>query len=549
MRMKTEKYTLNREIEANKEIDSTKIKPLLARIVVWVFISILFSVPLTQLLFDSPFKKENIGVFTAGKIAKTDSWMDNILNRNTHCMQMISAWEKQMEEISFLQSYSSPLFQTVLTGILHTGNEKAVVGKDGWLFYEKDISYLTGHPIVSIDTHASNQGKKSPAACISDFAKQLENQGIKLVIMPIPLKPLLYPEKLNNSYSENNILQNQGYNTFIAELKSRNIQVFDPTEILQSMKKKKEKVFLKTDTHWTPEAMEKVAGSLSRFLLDSILVEPGSDFYGKDSIEIVQQGDIYTMLKLKKALPLFPPEKVIIHSILNERGEYWQPAKTAEVLFLGDSFSNIYSLEGMGWGKTAGFAEHLSYFLQQPIDAIRRNDEGSIATRKMLQTEQKKGRNRLAGKKVVIWEFAMRELTQGNWTPLDMTNLACEQSSSFLTLPDTASLLVKATIEDRSASPHPDKVTYADHVIALHLTDLTDEEGNPLQKEALVYMLAMKNRQLTPAASLRTGDVITLKLESWQLHEAEEGAYNRNELDNSDLLLEEPLWGTLIKLK
>ena len=59
----------------------------------------------------------------------------------------------------------------------------------------------------------------------------------------------------------------------------------------------------------------------------------------------------------------------------------------------------------------------------------------------------------------------------------------------------------------------------------------------------------MKGRKLTPAASLKSGDVIVIQLESWELHETIEGAYNRNELDNPDLLLEVPLWGTLVKVK
>lgn len=547
MLMKTHKYTLSREVEANKEMNATKISLPLAHVVVWSFISIILGVPFIQLFWNFPFKKENLNNLPDKEIVESSSWVDQLLNYNNYCIRLKSEWETNMEEISFLQNFSSTLFQSVLTGVFRSGNEKAVIAKDGWLFYDKDILYLTGDNIPT-NNNLFRKETVSPAKCITDFSRQLKRMGIELVIMPIPLKPQLYPEKLNPLYPETDILQNQGYARFIEELKEMGIQLFDPTTILLSMKKNGKDIFLKTDTHWTPEAMETVAEALSAFLIDSGLVGRGSHFYLRDTSEMVQIGDIYTMLKLKKEFSPFFSEKVIIHSVLNQ-DEFWQPSTNAQILFLGDSFSNIYSLEGMGWGKSAGLAEHLSYFLRQPLDAIRRNDEASIATRKMLQTEQKRGRDRLSGKKIVIWEFAMRELTQGNWTPLDMEFVEPSGATSFLTVADNETILVEATVTDRSASPHPDKVIYEDHVIALHLTNLIDKEGHLLEKEAFVYMQAMKGRKLTPVASLRNGDTVIVRLESWKLHETVEGAYNRNELDNADLLLEEPLWGTLVKIK
>lgn len=90
------------------------------------------------------------------------------------------------------------------------------------------------------------------------------------------------------------------------------------------------------------------------------------------------------------------------------------------MLLLGDSFANIYALGSMGWGASAGLAEQLALALNRPVDAIRRNDAGAHATREMLALELARGCNRLAGKKVVVWEFAARELAQGDWKFLDL---------------------------------------------------------------------------------------------------------------------------------
>ena len=66
-------------------------------------------------------------------------------------------------------------------------------------------------------------------------------------------------------------------------------------------------------------------------------------------------------------------------------------------------------------GLPPGFVEQLSHALQRPLDAIIRNDAGALATRELLGQELARGRDRLNGKRVVLWEFAMRELATGNW--------------------------------------------------------------------------------------------------------------------------------------
>ena len=122
-------------------------------------------------------------------------------------------------------------------------------------------------------------------------------------------------------------------------------------------------------------------------------------------------GDVARMLDLPPGHPLFPPESVWLRRVLQPDGSPWRSSRDADVLLLGDSFSNIYSLESMGWGTSAGFAEQLSYTLRRPIDRLVQNDEGAFATREMLQRDP----GRLNGKRVVVYQFAARELAFGDW--------------------------------------------------------------------------------------------------------------------------------------
>jgi alginate O-acetyltransferase complex protein AlgJ len=137
--------------------------------------------------------------------------------------------------------------------------------------------------------------------------------------------------------------------------------------------------------------------------------------YRTDDREVTNSGDTVVMLDLPMGQRLYPPERVLTRRVLLSDGSAWRPDRGADVLVLGDSFSNIYSLASMGWGESAGFIEQVSYALARPVDRIVQNDDGAFATRAMLL---RAGPERLAGKRVVIWQFAARELAFGDWRVL-----------------------------------------------------------------------------------------------------------------------------------
>ena len=107
----------------------------------------------------------------------------------------------------------------------------------------------------------------------------------------------------------------------------------------------------------------------------------------------------------------YPPESVWLRCVVNADGSGWRSSRDADVLVRGDSFSNIYSLESMGWGTSAGFVEQLSYALRRPINRIVQNDDGAFATRAILARDV----GRLKNTRVVVYQFAERELAFGDW--------------------------------------------------------------------------------------------------------------------------------------
>ena len=96
--------------------------------------------------------------------------------------------------------------------------------------------------------------------------------------------------------------------------------------------------------------------------------------------------------------------------------------RSAEVLILGDSFTNIYAQASLGWGTAAGLAEHLSAALGRPVDRIVQNDQGAHATRELLARQIAESPDRLDGVRVVVYQFATRELSVGDWRIVDLGN-------------------------------------------------------------------------------------------------------------------------------
>jgi len=393
-----------------------------------------------------------------------------------------------------------------------------------------------------------------PIQAIVDFRNQLAARGIDLVVLPVSVKPSVEGEMLAvsnaNRTQASGALPNPSFNEFKARLKREKVRVFDPAPFLMERGRNGHR-YLETDTHWRPETMEVVAERLADFL--QLPAAAGSTSPSIIEKEIVARGDIATMLKLSRGDKFFPPETVTIRQVVTGNA-LWRPSKEADVLLLGDSFSNIFSFEAMGWGESAGFAEHLSVALRRPIDCILRNSDASFATREILSNELARGRDRLAGKKLVIWEFAARELSFGNWKLLDL-KLGEAKPSRFLSLKaGEEEIAVSGTVESVSPVPRPGTVPYKDHIEALHLVDIVaaDSRGEGAadtfraaasHSQAVVYLWSMRDNVWTSAARLRPGDRVKLHLRPWPDVSGQYEKFNRTELDDPALQLEEPVWG------
>lgn len=453
--------------------------------------------------------------------------------------------EKSLEESSLFVIRLRPRVQEMITKFFGAGNEQAQPGRGGWLFFRKDLDYVNGKPFLDPAVQRARAARDrvaaDPLAAVEQFQKQLAARNIRLILLPVPVKPSIEGHRLAAaSRAEIRARHNASFSDFIARLRSRGVSVFDPTELLiERLKQSGEAQYLETDTHWTPPAMDAVALALSREVNPERL--PSGAAYERGEQTVDGRGDTQALLGLTSRQTLFTTQQVVTQAV-SAGGQVWRPNPDADVLLLGDSFANIYSLGALGWGEESGLAEQLSYHLGRPVDAILRNSDGAFATRQILQRELAAGRDRLKGKRVVVWEFACRELTGGDWKPLDLA-VGTPRKSEFYVPAAGANVLISGTVGRISRVPRPGTVPYKEHIACVELVDVR-AGGDEAAKQAacLVFTWSMKEQALTPAARLRTGERVEMWVRPWEDVAQDREKFQRSELDDPALLAEPVAW-------
>ncbi|MBS0264773.1 MAG: hypothetical protein JSS02_22755 [Planctomycetes bacterium] len=489
---------------------------------------------------------------------------DRLLAANRVLLQSLTAYERQLADRSWLNQTTLGPTQQVLSHWTGLGNEQVYVGTAHWLYYRPDVDYLTGpgflHPaILERRTRAGGTTgpliAPDPRPAILQFQQDLARRGISLIVVPTPNKAALSPQYLSpqaalSSRSHASVLTNASYAAFIRDLQAAGVQVFDPAPLLASQQTETDtSPCLRTDSHWNPAAVQTVAAGLADVIRQARLLPDRPPLsLTRRTTSITNLGDTAALLHLPEAGQHPFRETVDITQILDRDQKTVTSDAAADVLLLGDSYTNIYSLPELRWGTSAGFAEHLLAELQRPLDWLAQNDGGASGTRHSLVRELAAGSPRLAKKRLVIWQFAVRDLAGGDWRVIPLPNPTDSTDAEPPGPTVAASTLVQATIRAAAGAPVPGSVPYREALTSLHLVNVTDQ-GQPFaHPEIVVYLWGLRDNRVTPAGRLINGQPVSLRLVPWETVRTQYERFNRLELDDPEFqLIELPLyWGELV---
>jgi len=424
----------------------------------------------------------------------------------------LQEYENNLESAGFTEP-PRRLVQTLLSnGPLREGNGKTRIGKDGWLFLKTALDSLTGYGPIEIEPTSVSKDPRlthwqSPLNAIKRFAEQLNEFGVELVIVSIPVKPMIYPEHLGQSAK--GPITHPDSETFYSFLSSLpNVDVLDLTLPLSKLKSKS-KVFLKQDTHWTPEGMKESAKIIATY------VKSKNWNYGNRNLKAGPDENRSSLGDLVESLntysKIFDLETVIASPVTGKTVDRESP-----IILLGDSFTNIYSTDTtLNWGKNAGLADHIALNLGSSLDVIAINGGGATEARKKLAARRGSA-SLMKNKKAVIWAITARDLFLSS-TQAHKARVHWEDVN-FDTREPKENLISSTKIHARMLSkpklPNPKSTTYssllygADYEILETITGKIETVEN---KIAVIHW-AYKNRQMLPTSNYKVGEKRILNL-------------------------------------
>jgi hypothetical protein len=366
-----------------------------------IFGAVLYGVPISQGLVEKFVRQDRLTVSSLLDRAPTEA--------------NLRAFEKELEESSWVAAGVRPVFQLARYLALRELGEKAVRGVSGWAFYAPELRYLAEpyHPEaaeVPTDERAPAAPSSDPVSTIVDLAAQLRARGIALLVVPVPSKPSIYPDRLVPSLKPGLDLST-GTRRTSRELRRRRVEVLELHDAFLASRARAPalQLYMATDTHWTGDGILIAARAIAdRARHLGVAALPSGARYVRERVEVERLGDLPRMTQIPRLEDLFPRERVACYRVQDRKTDkpYEDVPEEAAVLLLGDSFSRIFQTDEP---EAAGLIANLAFELQQPLASIV-NDGGAST---LVRQELARDPSLLRGKRLVIWVFAERDLRFG----------------------------------------------------------------------------------------------------------------------------------------
>lgn len=268
----------------------------------------------------------------------------------------------------------------------------SVKGADGdWLFLVNELKHL--------GEGAFWEKKADRVGVVAAYAKELEGLGVKLVLVPVPAKAAIYPQKLVGEASE--VLATA---PLYAQMREAGVEVIDLEEVYRKAKRDGAgKLYCEQDAHWSPlgaeMAVEAVWGVVEENgWLDGVAKEAWE--IGKEQ-ELVIKGD-----QVDGEFANLAKEALAVRRVKRVAADASSP-----VLLIGDSHLRVYSDGGEFHTEGAGFRDHLQARMGLAAAAYFTNGDGVYTPRVRIAKAAKKDPTFWEGKKVVVWCFSVRGFT------------------------------------------------------------------------------------------------------------------------------------------
>ncbi len=298
-----------------------------------------------------------------------------------------------------------------------------VEGRDGWLFLASELRHLGAGKFWGDEAAAVSQARRpewaDPLPAILDFRDQLLEAGVELMIVPVPPKSIIYRDKLPTARLDEEALPRVDvhHEAFYDLLRENGVEILDPTSLfLSNRPHPKGHLHCQQDTHWSGAATvlvaKRIAASVSsRSWFESIPKTTRQEEW--KSVEIA--GDLWAAL----GDPSLAKERVSLRFVGTGSGSEGAlipvaSDPTSPVVLLGDSHTLVFHAGGDMHAEGAGLADQLAQEMGFAVDLLGVRGSGATAARINLLRRAQSTPEYWANKRLVIWCFAARELTESD---------------------------------------------------------------------------------------------------------------------------------------
>lgn len=286
-------------------------------------------------------------------------------------------------------------------------NRRVVVGEaPGWLFLAAELKHVgTGEFWTRPDATPGGD----PAAAIIAYHEALKALGVTLVVVPVPAKAAVYPDKLAANQPADAAFPSA---PFFEKLAAAGVNAIDLEPVFRR-ERAEQKVCCEQDSHWSPSACVLTAQLISELPAVRELFPP-QDIVPRAGEEMRITGD------LVEGLGKDAPDKETL-TVFKAAAQPVPPDDASPVILVGDSHTVVFSEAGgtiRNHTTGAGLRDHLQARLGLPLAVVTTAASGADGARGLLARKAAAAPDFWKNRKLVVWCFSAREFTQGRWRPI-----------------------------------------------------------------------------------------------------------------------------------
>lgn len=298
------------------------------------------------------------------------------------------------------------------------GGRTAVAGLDGWLFSGPELRHVGLE--TPPETAAGADGPLPDAALsvILDTRRRLEANGVELLLVPVPPKAVVFPEKVSERLAVPVPVPrlDPALARLYDRLRADGVDVLDLTDLFIRERFHAEgPLYCRTDTHWSGSGCTTAAAAVAA----DVRARP---WYAAVAAESFGASWYSTGIGGDLTGPEGRPagrEEVRLRGVVRRTGDgptAVEPDPQSPVLLLGDSHALVFHAGGDWHAAGAGLPDQLAFELGLAVDLAAAPTPG--AALEALRARVLADPGYWSRKRLVIWCFAARALGDPEaWRP------------------------------------------------------------------------------------------------------------------------------------